>query len=394
MKFKTQKDLPQVGERLHQRVRDIDLRRTHDSQELEQGAKAQVAAIAFAGVACTLSLVARRFLPDRFLLDDYHIKLAIGSPLAGEEKSQSFRNIAAVYKFLGLGYDPAIDALLTLVIFTVAVFAAARWAEIGQFRATGVIVMGICFLCAVAYLAQYSKESIPVLLVLLLMTMPRHIIAEIVFLIAAIGYATYFRPYWFLVAACYVAWRLVLIRTRNLMWMLVVAVILYTAIELIFQNVLGQGLTAFREIVNDSREGESVASLITDPLSIDDGSSMVPSALLMLLGLLIPVQLFLSGNTFHVLSGVMIAFMWVTAFAQILRSKRSVSAKVDPGSKKEGRMAPSRLLRSSRAVALLLAVVLVQAIFEPDFGSYLKHLTPLLPLFLTLVPLRGRDVIT
>ena len=35
-------------------------------------------------------------------------------------------------------------------------------------------------------------------------------------------------------------------------------------------------------------------------------------------------------------------------------------------------------------------MVSVQAIFEPDFGSYLKHLTPLMPLFLTLVPLRTR----
>jgi hypothetical protein len=47
-------------------------------------------------------------------------------------------------------------------------------------------------------------------------------------------------------------------------------------------------------------------------------------------------------------------------------------------------------LRAARASALLVAVVSVQAIFEPDFGSYLKHLTPLMPLFLTLVPLRAR----
>ena len=357
------------------------------------GAQAQFLAIAFAGVACTLSLVARRFLPERFLFDDHHIKLAIESPMAGEEKSQSFRNIAAVYRFLGLGYDPAMDALLTIVIFALTVFAAARWAEIARFGTVGVSVLAICFLCAVVYLAQYSKESIPVLLVLLLMTMPRHVVAELLFVMAAISYGALFRQYWFFVAAFYLVWRLLLTKTRNPAWMLAAVAVLYLLLEVTFQNVLGEGLTSFRELVNDSREGVPVASLIVDPLA-SNGFSMVPSAVLLLLGLLIPVQLFLSGNAFHILSGAMIAFLWLTAFAGILRAQRGPRAGGELGLHARTKTDANRTLRATRAAALLLAVVLVQAIFEPDFGSYLKHLTPLLPLFLTLVPLRERDVIT
>lgn len=363
-----------------------------DSVHRGLGAHAQFLAIAFAGVACTLSLVARRFLPERFLLDDYHIKLAIESPMAGEEKSQSFRNIAAVYRVLGLGYDPAMDALLTLVVFTLAVLAAARWAEIARFGVVGVIVLAICFLCAVVYLAQYSKESIPILLVLLLMTTPRHFGAELCFVAAAVGYGALFRPYWFFVAAFYIIWRILLTKTRNPLWMVAAAAVLYWLLELTFRNVLGQGLTAFREAVNDSREGLPVASLIVDPLGTDM-SSMVPSALLLLLGLIVPVQLFLSGSPFHILSGAMIALLWITALTGILRAKRGPCAGAEQGIPARTKMASNRSLRATRAAALLLAVVLVQAIFEPDFGSYLKHLTPLLPLFLPLVPLREQDVI-
>lgn len=357
------------------------------------GAQAQFLAIAFAGVACTLSLVARRFLPERFLLDDYHIKLAIESPLAGEEKSQSVRNIAAVYRFLGLGYDPAVDALLTIAVFTLTVFAAARWAEIARFGVVGVSVLAICFLCAVVYLAQYSKESIPVLLVLLLLTMPRHAGAELVFVGAAITYGALFRQYWFCVAAFYLVWRLLLTKTRNPLWILAAVVVLYSLLEVVFQNVLGEGLTSFRELVNDSREGAAVASLIVDPLA-GNGFSMVPSAVLMLLGLLVPVQLFLSGNAFHIVSGAMIAFLWITALTGILRSKRGPREVSELGLHARTKVDSNRSLRATRAASLLLAVVMVQAIFEPDFGSYLKHLTPLLPLFLVLVPLREQDVIT
>jgi quinol-cytochrome oxidoreductase complex cytochrome b subunit len=126
----------------------------------------------------------------------------------------------------------------------------------------------------------------------------------------------------------------------------------------------------------------------------NNGFSMVPSAVLLLLGLLVPIQLFLSGNAFHILSGAMIAFLWITALAGILRAKHGPRAGAERDIHAPKKRDSNRSLRATRAAALLLAVVLVQAIFEPDFGSYLKHLTPLLPLFLTLVPLRERDVIT
>lgn len=357
------------------------------------GAEAQILAIALTGLACTLSLAARQFLPERFLLDEYHIKLAIESPMAGEEESQSFRNIAVVYRVLGLGYDPALDALLTMIVFALTVFAAARWTEIARFGVTGVSVLAMCFLCAVVYLAQYTKESIPVLLVLLLMTMPRHVGAELCFLAAAITYGSLFRPYWFLVAAAYVLWRLLLTKTRSPLWILITAAALYGVLELAFQNFLGLHLTAFREVVNDSREGAFVASLIVDPLPASDGFSAVLNAVLLLLGLLVPVQLFISGNAFHLLSGAMIAFLWVVAFAGIFGSRNETRTQSKADLHTQASFQRSRSLRRARAASLLLAVVLVQAVFEPDFGSYLKHLTPLLPLFLTLVPLRERNVV-
>lgn len=352
------------------------------------GAAAQLIAIALVGLACTVSLFARRILPERFLLDDYHIKYAINSPMADEEKSQSFRNIAAFYRNLGLGYDPAIDAFVTLAVFAVTVFAAARWAEIERFGFIGLTVLVICFLCAVVYLAQYSKESIPLLLVLLLLVLPRHSAAEVLFVVAASGYAALFRQYWVLVVVFYVVWRVVLSKTRNPVPVLATVLLLYSLMEWVFRDVLGESLTGFREAVNTSRDGVAVSSLIVDP-PIENGFSMVPSAVLLLLGLLIPVQLFLSGSVFHLLSGAMIAFLWMVMVTGVFGRTRGEGLGADFNTDARAPFASDRAIRRTRAASLLLAVVLVQAIFEPDFGSYLKHLTPLLPLFLTLVPLKS-----
>lgn len=349
-------------------------------------ASIQLAAIAMAGTACTLSLIARHILPDRFLLDDGHILLAITNPMATAEPSQSFRNIATVYRGLSLGNDPAAVAFVTVCIFTVTVFAAARWSEIAQFRIVGLAVLGICFLCAVVYLAQYTKESLPILLVLLLMLMPRHILSEFFFVAAATTYAVLFRPYWFFVISLYILWRLVLPRVRNPLYVIGIVIVLYAVLEILFKNILGVGLTGYREAVNDSRAGQEVASLIIDPLE-GNGFSMVPSAILMLGGLLLPAQLLLSGNLFHIISGCMIGFLWMSALLNIFGGKSARSTGRLGAGLPPDRGAPSRLLRAARAAALLVAVVTVQAIFEPDFGSYMKHLTPLLPLFLPLVPL-------
>jgi hypothetical protein len=354
------------------------------------GAHIQFLALALTGTACVLSLVARRLLPERFLLDDHHIRLLITSPMSDWEPSQSFRNIAALYRFLGLGYDPAVDALLTLVVFTVAVFTAARWSEIRKFGFIGGFVLTICFLCAVVYLAQYSKESLPLLLVPLLMTLPKRLASELAIILIAGAYAALFRPYWFCVAAFYTVWRIVLPRTRNPVWLLITIIILYALLEFSFRQFLGSGLTDYRAAVNESRAGQDVASLITDPFSSIAGS-MVPSAMCALLGLLVPVQLFVTGNPIHLVSGAMLACLWIVTFRSILTARRPT---IHWPQLDSGISTSSRWLRTTRGAALLLAVVSVQAIFEPDFGSYLKHLTPLLPLFLTQVPLRQTEVRT
>ncbi|HIY66433.1 MAG TPA: hypothetical protein H9830_09180, partial [Candidatus Agrococcus pullicola] len=38
-----------------------------------------------------------------------------------------------------------------------------------------------------------------------------------------------------------------------------------------------------------------------------------------------------------------------------------------------------------RSIALILALTVVQAVFEPDYGSSLRHLTPLMPLAIVLL---------
>lgn len=342
----------------------------------------QLIVIALVGAACAFSIAALVILPERFLRDSNKIDYVMNSPLGHSDASASFRNIALFYRALDLNRQPVLAALLTVLVFSVAVFCAARWSEISRFGLMGIGVLGICFLCGAVYLSQYSKECIPLALVLALMVLPAHWASEALFLVLTIVYAVLFRPYWVIIAAFYLLWRVLFKRYRHPVLVMAVVVLLYIMLQIAFSAVLGVGLTENRSAVNEGREGEDVGSLITDPLP-DDPILMVPNALLSLLSLLVPVPLLLTGSPFHALSAAAITFLWVSALIPFLHHPSSST----PGS---ANAQPSRETRRWRAASLLLAMVSVQAIFEPDFGSYLKHLTPMMPLFLTLVPLRGQ----
>lgn len=355
----------------------------------DAGAVLHLLTVALAGAACTFSLFAWSVLPERFLMDNDHIAWVMNGPVEFPEDSGSFQNVGMLYTALGLNDKPALTGLLTLMLFTVTVFSAAHWSDIARFGWIGAGVLLISFACASVYLAQYSKECMPLMLVLLLMVMPRHLVSELVFIVLAILYAIWFRPYWAIIAALYVGWRYWLRKERRVTTSVLVVILVYAVLQLIFAIFVGTSLTATRTAVNDSRMNEDVGSLISDPLP-STPLLMVPNALLLLLSLIVPVPLLLKQSVFHLISGLMIAFIWIASLTQIFGTRQKAVRGL--GSSPLTSVAAGRCLRAARASALLISVVCVQAIFEPDFGSYLKHLTPLMPLFIALVPFRkGSD---
>jgi 4-amino-4-deoxy-L-arabinose transferase-like glycosyltransferase len=74
--------------------------------------------------------------------------------------------------------------------------------------------------------------------------------------------------------------------------------------------------------------------------------------------------LLLRGSSYYAVVAVLIAAVWIAAIACALRrSRRAEGDRV-----------------AMRCVLLALAFVTVQGVFEPDYGSALRHLSPLIPL--------------
>ncbi|GAB3497980.1 hypothetical protein [Amycolatopsis cihanbeyliensis] len=330
----------------------------------------QMIVLVWLPVCFFFGLVNREFLPAKYFLDDHHLQAVM--PTAVPDSSDSFIVMAWIYRSLGaMGHPTAVQAV-TMLLFFVLLFACAGWSALSSFTVFEIAVFGFCAVACAVYLAQYSKESLVLLLVLGLVLMPRTVLAELAFVAAACLYAASLRQYWFLVAGLYVVLRVVLRRGRRPGWVPVVLLLALLAFAFGVELLLGKDLNAFRESVAQFRvNSPNAQSAIQDYLPADTPVLAAANAALTAVLLVVPVPLLLDFSVVYLGFSVVIAALWLgTVGSGLWRGMRRGWLVKD--------------VRMSRAIALLLAMLTVQAVFEPDYGSYIKHLTPLLPLFLLL----------
>lgn len=88
----------------------------------------------------------------------------------------------------------------------------------------------------------------------------------------------------------------------------------------------------------------------------------------------VPLPLFLRLSPYYLVVAVFLLVLWFM-FARAVHLS-SDESRTDP--------------RWARLVALVLSLTVVQSVFEPDYGSYVRHLTPMLPLMLAVILWRPR----
>jgi hypothetical protein len=317
--------------------------------------------------AMLLAIFSRSFLPAKMLYDDRLLQDFIVGAVV--EEGTIYGNTAHLYRLLGLGGSPTLVSVLAVLMLLASVILALRAA--GSFGRTwpAVAIAGGTLVLGGIYLGLYTKEFFVVPLVALFITLSGRLWQEAGWLGLCILYASYVREYWFLVVVLYVVFRLFLRRIHNMRQLVVGWLLVIGAVTVVFNYLLGHSVTYFRTTTNDSLITDR-ATEIVDPVA----SSAVPlqwlNVVIVVVLLLMPVVLLTAGSALHVLSALSLAALWTLILLSIYRYLRH------------------RVVRDvivERAFALLIAFVTVQSLFEPDYGSYLRHLIPLLPLALVVV---------
>ncbi|MHA7987749.1 hypothetical protein ACX9R5_18305 [Rathayibacter sp. CAU 1779] len=322
-------------------------------------------------------------LPAKFSFDGdriHSITLGTGSSLG----DKAFGNVAWVYAQLDLGSHPLLAGMLgytAFLLILLGVWVRVRRNEPSVFT---IFVACVALVFGAVYLGYYSKDVLVLPIVAAVLFLPRHLGADAVIIAMMLGYAASFRSYWLLVALLYAAFRVLGIHKKSLRFIVTSIVVAVIVFGLAIYVIYGTDPDIYRSSVNDGRTFDPNAqSMITPILTFAEPLSGLINNVLTAFFMLVPIPLLLSGGGLYYLAiTVVVTMIWASTYTGLARMRR-----VDAPTPSE-----SLFISGARAAAILLAFLCVQALFEPDYGSAVRHVTPLLPAALVVCGLTLRSL--
>ncbi|WP_321858690.1 hypothetical protein [Paraburkholderia tropica] len=310
-------------------------------------------------------------MPAKYLFDAENIASRFGY-VNRFVLGQSYDNTALFYDFLLLSRHRHLAAFVFSFIF---VYFVSRCLVVsGRINLDSLhdlLIFSFACVVGAVYLGQYSKESTSLLLVIAFMVLSNTRSGRLLWVVMACIYAAYFRPYWAIVVALYLFFRFILNRGRTPAVFFLSIVFALFALALMFNVVLGIDLAYYRYVVNDTRTYDVAANTMIKPI-LPVGGIILEwcNAVLQFILMFFPLPL-ISANPLYLVFFVMIASLGIRLWS-MLKNLANIPREL-------------RATKSKECLGLLMAFVTVQSIFEPDYGSYIRHLMPMLPvaLFIT-----------
>lgn len=303
-------------------------------------------------------------LPEKLFLDESIILRFISGELVADGHS-SYGTTGWLYQITGLGSIPELFPVISYGVFAATIIGAVTWRRIPRLSFPAIGLAAGALLLGSVYISQYSKEFFVLPLAGLLLLARRSRLFEVSWIVLALLYAGFVRPYWFLVVVLYLAFRFLLPRLRSAWLLIPVIMIGFAVMIVVFQLALGEPLTFFRTDINNALDFDR-STQIDDVIS---GSSFLAQWLnagVMMLALAFPVSMITSGAALQLLAGAFAAVCWGLVLLRIHRVTGTRNPALLP-------------------LSFLLGFLMVQTAFEPDYGSYIRHLTPQLSMFLAIL---------
>lgn len=329
-----------------------------------------------------LTIAVHTILPPRFTYDSK----VLGRIAAGEYnplEDTSYLYVGRLYGLLGMAERPWAATALGIGLAIAALYPALVRAR-GTATLPVYALVGLYTVTASVYLGVYSKDVWVLVVVLVVLLSGSGWRGEVAVIASICAYASFFRSYWFLILLIYVGLRVLTMNALTRARVITGAVFVTAAVTVLSPLVLGMPIQEVREEINVGRLGSPDAQ--TAIWAPEFGLGVAGDALeniTVLAGLVVPVDLLLQGSPEYVLYFVAIALVWVL-FA------RSVFVGCDRIL--DGRPAGEADTQIVRAALLTVAFLTTQGFFEPDYGSYLRHLTPMLVLVIVTVVGHPRSV--
>lgn len=325
------------------------------------------------GLGAAVAFGRSDLLPRRLLFDSERIQQFVISPglLA---RDGSYSSTAALWRVFTDGGSVRLVGLVTFAVFALVTFSIAGTGAAERIGPVSLALIVLTLVLGAVFIAGYTKEFFVALVVFVVIRAPRGWQGEVIGVGALVLYGTFVRQYWLLIAVAYVALRLAAGVARPVRIYLVAAVTGLLVASVVFPLVLGVPLYSFRDaILTDITvtPDSAIAGLFANGSAVGD----VLNPLIIWVQLQFPVHL-LVGSAVQMFGTAAIIALWSGFWFAMWRMDRARF---------------SLRGREGRCAALVFSCLLALSLFEPDFGSYLRHLAPMAPAVLCMV-LRGGEL--
>jgi hypothetical protein len=326
-------------------------------------------------VACQLYVTfGRPGLPDRFEFDAQVIR-SIASGDDGLQRDSSYLVVGELYRIFYLADQPVVAGILAFALYCTAIIPQLRRSALLSSPIVTLPLLILQVALGAIFLGTYSKDIFIVPIALVAVVAPVSRAGNSTLLLFMLLYAQFFRSYWYLIVLVFIALYVLNIRKLRLVVTIGAIVLGYLILTYSFPLVLDRNIGSYRESVNVYRLNSENARTMINPVLEGSGYiSEFGNTVLSWLYLQAPIPLFQIGTVYHLCLGLIILFVWTAFWICCWRSWRS----------------DYREPWVNRSLCLVLAYVMVQGVFEPDYGSALRHLTPLLPVLCLVIVVMGQ----
>lgn len=280
----------------------------------------------------------------------------------------SYASTAFFYNLFDVSRDSVVFPLVSALIIIANYYYILMKSSAERITLLEFLVYLYCMLLSVVYMTLLSKDFIVLLFILPFLPLAKKgVLGLLVWSLMALFYAVYFRTYWVLMLAMFWFFYFAIGFFRRPLTILLLGFLVLFGLAIVFKVAMGVDVDNFRTIVNDVRldnANENARTMIT---SVIPGGGFVVSWLNVCLTwvfMMCPVPLLLSFSPFYIIISFFIMLLWFKFW-------KSVKIEMTNGGDKQ--------LRA--ILALIISFTALQSVFEPDYGSYVRHLSPFYPLF-------------
>lgn len=317
-------------------------------------------------VLYALSATHETSLPAKFLVDELVIFDRMKTVAAFRAFGDSFDNLAWLFNFFGLGNFSI--SLLGFLASTVGLFFALWRSGLSALKPLEFFLVVFWLINQTVYIGVPSKELIISLLVLFVFIFSSSRAVVLAFIFSAALVAIFFRAYWGITLCATLVLYFGPSSFRKPASLAIFALALFFAVAFLFAKVYGESLDFARLNANEWRDPNEVGSIIVQFIPGDGILVGVANVAITLATFILPLRLITSGALMQTVGGIGVFFTF-----SLLFFRYRVASTLFPVGRFE-----------KLCFCFLVSFVSTQAIFEPDYGSFLRHLSPVSPMIIYL----------